>query len=101
MHLKGTPKERPVRVLQDFPRSVPLQLGYPRSRCASLPRNEFRPGGFVRDTETSREDALASALASSRLWYESPIRGSKPRKYSRTGKTRRSDLLALIPRNQC
>jgi hypothetical protein len=34
-------------------------------RC--LPRNEFRLGGFVRDTEVTCGDALALALASSRL----------------------------------
>jgi hypothetical protein len=32
-----------------------------------LARNEFRLGGFVRDTEIPCEDALGLALASSRL----------------------------------
>ena len=44
---------------------IPIGLFYGELRY--LARNEFRLGGFVRDTEAACEDALALALASSRL----------------------------------
>jgi hypothetical protein len=47
-------------------RSAPPRMGYSYGELRSLPRNEFRLGGFVRDTENTREHALALALASSR-----------------------------------
>ena len=50
-----------------IPRVSPALIGLFYGELRRLPRNKIRLGGFVRDTEITCEDALALALASSRL----------------------------------
>src|SRR5215467_6799270 len=80
----------PVRVGNGFGKSR-----FTKSRFAvslgrvPLARNHQRLVGFR--SERGVETALATALATSRLWYESPIGRLQPRRYRGTGKRKLRD----------